>query len=59
MPKPRQSQAKRSFSRKQRYVSVELRSIMPSKYTAHKRSNLRRFEKKVMGSWNLNVKKDE
>lgn len=57
--KPRPTQTKKSPSKKQTYISVEFRSMMPSEYTAYERSKLRDFEKTIMGSWSVKVKNDK
>lgn len=36
-------------SKKNSYISLEFRAMMPSKYTAYERFKLREFEKAVMG----------
>lgn len=57
--KSRPIQTKKSPPKKQTYISIEFRSMMPSEYTAYERSKLREFEKTVMGSWSVKAKSDK
>jgi hypothetical protein len=59
MLKPRTAQTKKSPSKKQIYISVEFKSMMPSEYTAYERSKLRDFEKTIMGSSSVKVKSEK
>ena len=53
--KERPIRSKKGLPKKQAYVSVEFRAMMPSKYTACERARLREFEKAVIGNWSTKV----